>query len=166
MLFLEYFGSFCNVFRNCCSMCLTMTVFFLICFWWGSVHVLPSLETFCSLWCFSRWLHMSLHLVLFSLDVTEFVTANTVVDVLDTVVDLLWLNDDLLLLTECNAEWANIDWCLKNTLVTLPQSFRVLQFFQTMWLNVMRVGMIVVASQWECFGICSGWGCRWNSQSH
>jgi len=52
---------------------------------------------------------MSLHLVLFSLDVTEFVTANTVVDVLDTVVDLLWLNDDLLLLTECNAEWANID---------------------------------------------------------
>ena len=30
--FLEYFLSFCNVVRNCCSMCFTMTVFFLICF--------------------------------------------------------------------------------------------------------------------------------------
>ena len=30
---------------------------------------------------------MSLHLVLFSLDITEFVTAST-------LMDLLWLNDD------------------------------------------------------------------------
>jgi len=63
----------------------------------------------------------------------------------------LWL-----LLTECNSEWVNIDWCLKNTLVALPQSFRVLQSFQTMWLNVMRLGMIVVASQWEWLGYAVG----------